>query len=252
VKRSLLVVSAFALVGLLSSTALQAEIIKAGNAVLAKKGSRVYIPQTDGCSGILGLPVTGNIRQKVGYQIESSRLNPDQVVQGYVAMELDFGGVKQYMDSDAATLLLTVNDIDFKPQAVGSAMLREWITFSFVSDKGTVIDVTAVPDLVLNEANYGDYRADGFGATNNKKVTYSIPLSALGADFDNINADHEFAIVMTLYSSMTRAHTGSAGPYWNTTEAFNAQVAYDLQKGPEPATMALLLAGVGMVLRRRR
>lgn len=252
-KGSLYALFALALAGTLLSSAAQAEIIKAGNPILEKKGSRVFIPQTNVGSGILGDLLTG--RQRAGYQVETVRLAPGASSDGYVAMELNFGALTQFITSGASTLEITFNDMDFVPQVIGSARLTEWVGLSFMPTAGSPIDPEQTPDLILNESNYGLYRPDGFGATNKETVTYSIPVADLKADFSKMNADQELSLVLTFYSDLTRFRNGPS-QFRNTPETFNVQLVYEPSKTnpdvPEPLTLAMLVLGATWVVRRRR
>jgi len=220
------------------------------NSVLTPAGGNVYIPLTPGASGVLG--VAG-----VGLSSDTANLTGvGDTSAGFVSFVLAFDisghlGPGEFIDPIQADLTLTFGDMDFKPASIGPATLQETMSLTFLRD---ATDAPGAVDLLVDNTNYGSYRPDGFGETNNTTASYLVnlmlDLGVSGPDFADINTDKEFGLLVTLASNLTMNQAGSTS-ITNTTE--NSGNSFGFVAIPEPATVALLgLGGVVALLRRRR
>jgi len=220
------------------------------NPQCASTGGSIYIPYTPGASGVLG--VNG-----VGLSRDAAHLNGVPTSSGYVQMmcRYDWSQSGLQLIPPTVSLSYTFGDLDFLPDAIGDGTLVEHLTLAFTRD-ADVMPGSGAPTLALNGGNYMAYRTSPAGtATDDTTASYVVNMLAeLGvtqADFDAINADREFGVLMTLSATVTK--TGS-----EPTTIYNTQedVCCGLLTGnalvPEPASGVLLAAGLGGILFRRR
>ncbi len=225
--RTALVWSAVMSLAAVSSSAVAG--ISGGNPELDASGGKLYVPMTPGNSGQLGdqgaVGGVGQAREKI-------KLTQGQETEGAVSFLLNFdlsGQVAPDQDilSDSASLILRMQDMDFKPIQAAGAELYEWMSLTLVPNVGdeTAVTANALGDgggFVIDGANYGDYRDDGFGATNNSLSIYTLSLvDDLGVTDDQLAAieqDMEFSLLVTIGSHITRTSRGG-GTYRSTSES---------------------------------
>lgn len=283
-KRSSIFICSLGLVVFLSGSALQASLIAPAvpgskvtvmgdNSVWDKYGNKFYIPQSDPFSGQLGQLVLGakpgSTKKKnlIGLHSDRFRLRGDvgTSTTGFTTTNVVFDLPEPPMGEDAA-LILTFRDLDLLPQKLRRATLTETLELTLLTnvltgedDGAAALGASSSFHLSLTSGNYGLYRPDGFGPTNysrrNRQVTYTIPLTDLGMtklDIYAIDATKSFTLEMTMTAEVTRTKRGS-NVYRNTVETGLVSVSYTPDyDAPEPMTMALLIAGLPLLLRRRR
>lgn len=217
---------------------------------------RFYIPLQPSTSGTLGQPLGSG--RAVGRQSVTVRLSGIGATStGDVGFDVVFPvmasmdpAAADSMDPTTAKLILNFDDLDFKDQLLNRASLHEWMDFSY---SGTVEGGSA--SLTMTGSNYGLYRPDGSGSTNNTVTTYTIGLmDDLGltlADFAAIDAANQFTLHVTVHAQLDRTAKGRGG-YRNTSENFQPSLEYSPAVVPEPATMAMFLASLPLLLKKRR
>jgi hypothetical protein len=254
-KRSLAVVLVGVVVAMVVSSA-SAAVIPVGDANLVSSGSNstlsshkynFYIPTQQATSGDLGTLISS--KKYVGLQKDKIRLSQGGSSTGYVDIDETFA-LSEPMDAESAKLALTFKDLDLLTQTISGGTLTETLTITYHPLEGD--DIT----LTIDSTNYTNFRTDGKTKTNKTKVTYYIDLVAdLGlslSDIDDINSGLSLPITFELSSTITRTGKGSR-TYANTAENFTAQLQYEPGQGtPEPMTMALLVAGLPLLMRRNR
>jgi len=224
------------------------------NAVLDANDWQFYIPLESSTSGVLGDPLNGN--KLVGLQQDHVTFNHNKTQSsGYVSMLLTFDlssvlAEGQQLDPNSTALALAFEDLDFKPVTASGLTFRESLDLSFLPDAED--PATTEVDLTLDQSNYGLFRDDGFGETNDASSTYTFNLSGdLGVnqtEFADINADKEFGVLLTFHSHL--AYAGHrAEQFRNDPEPIAASL--QLATVPEPAVLVLLLAGATSWMMRR-
>jgi len=250
--KSLYLLISLSLFALLTAVPATGAVVFGTNAILDGNGGELYIPFSPAASGVLGDGGT------VGLVSDSVTLSDSGSSAGFVKFLLTFNlssalGPGETVDPNTAVLQIDLFDIDFIPDVYSSMTLTEMFSVSYLADAGDTPPVAF--DLTLNEGNYGNYRPDGFGATSNVGATYYLSLKddllVTAAEFDNLNADKEFALWIQF--DLTIEHTGAGtNTYINSSEQFDSgNIAF--VAAPEPATLVLLAVGAcGVLLRRRR
>lgn len=213
------------------------------NALLAGNGDDLYIPFTPENSGTLGdLRPDG---QPIGLTADTATLTDDDTSTGSVSYIYTFDNGSPflpdyYFDPATGELVLLFNDIDFKPtlfpDIFGGGLdltFKETLALTFLANAS---DTPGPVDLVLDETNYGNYRADGFGETNNVTAEYRLhlrdDLGVTQAEFDDLNADGEFAFYVTFSVILTTVDLDPGAT--NTTTVSNS---------PESMTDAFVAEG---------
>jgi len=244
--KNLPTVAAVLLLGVSLQSASASMIVGTNPVLDGRKSQYLYIPIQAADSGVLGTQLKGKF--KVGLDSDRVRLKSGQDATGEVSFLLNFG-VSGAFDRDTVDLIINVTDLDFLNEVVGGANHREWVDLTVVIDPGNVGNV----DLTLNQSNYGLFRLDGFGKTDNTKVTYTLnlmkDLGVTSAQFDAMEADGGFGVMATLHSDLDRFGKGSC-TYYKTPDKF--QVEFSSTPIPEPVSMGILAAGIPMMLLRRR
>lgn len=228
----------------------QAAIISGTNANLTQTHGLIYIPQQPATSGPLGLLLGAGPNDKIGYHSDTMTLTgAGTMANGDVSFTVKFK-LSSTIDP-SSKIMITAKDLDCLPQLLGGGKLKESLAVTFLNN---ATDIPGPVGLTIKKDNYGFFRPDGFGPTNDTTVVYSVPLSRLGVTPAMIsrvvNGDHGFALFFTMHSTLTQVQAGS-GQYINTPETFNVQLNAIPSNTPEPASMLALLAGVPMLLRRR-
>ncbi|MCK4602749.1 MAG: hypothetical protein KAU28_09800, partial [Phycisphaerae bacterium] len=167
------------------------------NPVLTASGGSLFIPLTPAASGTLA---TGG----PGWSSDSATVSGvGGTSSGFVSFVLSFDlsselGPGEIVEPITSNLVLTFDDMDFKPDPIGPTLLQEIMALTFLRD---ATDAPGAVDLVMNNLNYGLYRPDGFGETDNTTVSYLLnmllDLGLSNADFDDMNADKEFGLYVT-------------------------------------------------------
>jgi hypothetical protein len=251
-------------------------VITGQNDLLNSKKGKVYIPNSQLNSGLLGqnYSATPDFKAgRVGMNQSGIRLSGSGTTSsGDMTFMLRFSlptvleGAIAKGQEDKANILLTLGDLDFRPVVNKVLRYTETLDLTLVMDPDNFeMSNEDTPDLTIDSSNYGNFRPglkvgtgkkDNFGPTNGKKITYTINLLGdLGMSADelaSINETREFGILVTLHSTSERLRNGSA-KYKNTSESFAGNFQYVAGQGvPEPLTLGLLAAGSLMVLKRRR
>ena len=226
-----------------------ASMITGHNPVLDDRIAKyLYIPLKTTSSGVLGAQLTA--KTKVALDKDSVRLKSGQEAEGEVSFLLTFG-IDGAFDRDTAELEIAAIDLDFRNQVVSGANYREWVDLTIIADPGNAGNV----DFTLDQSNYGLFRLDGFGKTNNTKAAYSLnlmtDLGVTSAQFDAMEAGGGFGVMVTLHSEIDRFGKGSH-TYINTHEEFNMEFSSAPAPAPEPVTVGILATGIPMLLLRRR
>lgn len=231
------------------------------NSVLDATGGSIYIPYSPLTSGVLGDSVGGG--KFAGLQAEDITLKSGVTVGGSVTFKLVFDlsgefGPLEVLDRATAGVVLNLYDIDFKPMMWGSGLKTEsWETMQISFLRDATDSGHNGPSVTLDANTYGAYRDDGLidGPTDKVTVRYELffldDLGLSQEDFDNIDADMEFALYVTL-SCFNKRHGGSSVTIRNTPELLGHSFEFNKIILPEPATMALLAGGALALLRRRR
>jgi|GEM_PF-5039375 len=178
------------------------------NAMLDANGDDLFIPFTPENSGTLG--DTRPDGKGIGLASDSATLTDDDATSGSVSYVYSFSNgspflPNYYFDPVTGEFVLTFNDIDFKPVSLlnfgGSGLdilFQETVAITFLANAS---DTPGPVDILMDQSNYGNYRPDGFGETNNVTVEYRVNLqNDLGvtpAEFDSFNADGEFGLYVT-------------------------------------------------------
>ncbi len=216
---------------------------------------KIYIPLTPATSGMLGVGTIG----LVGDSVTLSGIG--DTTEGWVSFEMSFDVSAEVdpagEDIVSAIFQVRFRDLDLNPVVTSSMKYQEFLAISFVQDAGGPMPL--VPDLILDETNYGLYRGDGFGPTNNVTVLYEFeenrfgtgPLGVTGAEFDNLQADGEFGLWVTLSSKMEHLRERT-DTFRNTSETIQENDFVFVQEIPEPGTIVLLASGAAVALLRRR
>jgi len=244
--RSVACVAVIFALALLASPASAALSLGVNPLLVSHKG-QIFIPQRETSSGDLGDQFAK--KKFVGLQKETIRLKKGQSSTGYVDFGVNFS-IDEPMDMDTAKISFVFTDMDFLPQFISGGVLREILTLVYHRPEGE--DVT----LTLDETNYREFRDSPGTVTNKVTARYTIDLAGdLGLtqeDIDNINAAQGLYLDVSVGSILSRTKRGS-GSYANTPEVFTSKLDYQPQNpAPEPATMALLLAGLPLLRRRNR
>jgi hypothetical protein len=219
------------------------------NDTLNATGGWLYVPLKARTSGELG---DGG---RIGLFSDAVTMGTGQRSAGAVNFTWGFDLSDEFgataIDPDTAQLVLMFRDMDFRPINVNGLIYAETLGLEFLRDAA---DAAAGPDLVLDDTNYGNYRADGFGATKRTDVTYTFHLrDDLGLtpeDFDALNVDKEFGMSLTIGSTMAYRGAGTI-TFTNTREQIDPGqfAAFGV---PEPLTMATMATGMGLLWLRRR
>lgn len=234
--------------GLLMATPLQAATIQGINPILSGSNGQLYIPLSPTSSFSLGDPISGG--GQAGMQASRFTLyGAGASTGGQLELLLTYQ-VPASFDPATAAIQLLVNDIDFLPQNLSNiAYLKETMALYYLDN---VSDVPGTANLTIDQSNYGKFRSDGYGATNNTQVVYNLNLMKdLGLTNDqlnDINADHEFGIYVRLRSSIDQFTSGRY-TYLSTPETIRSTMTYAV---PEPMAVLTLLAGLPMVMKKRR
>lgn len=157
------------------------------------------------------------------------------------------------MDPNSLTLRLNLYDVDFKPVVTAGFSYHEELELTFVPN---VADKPGPVDLVVNDTNYGNYRLDGFGATDNAFTSYVFNLKTdLGLtdqQLADVAAGQEFGIYATEAGRLTHLRVGSEDfTQSNKDGVDDNHLEFTLLALPEPATLVLLAAGAVSLWRRR-
>lgn len=248
------------------------------NAFLEQSQGRAFIPQKAQTSGVLGEVKNGRI---VGAKVDIITLRRGDVSQGSLtydllfdlALNFDEGQPVQVDPADVDTttmdLFLDLTDIDFVPVTGAGRTYSESLGLKlFSADKSVELTDPSL-NFLIDAINYGTYRGDGFGPTNNTQARYAINLdSNLGLqadDFYQIFTDMGFTLEVTITSTTLRTAAG-VGSYRNTAEYLGdystdndvgeggtGSTGLDFEIIPEPMTLSLLgLGAVGLLWQRRR
>ncbi|MFB3891719.1 MAG: PEP-CTERM sorting domain-containing protein [Phycisphaerae bacterium] len=244
-KRSIgVVVGMLAVLSLLGSQSASASIMAYGiNSHMSGKpaSSNLYIPIVSD-EGEYGVGAGG----AAGETKDSLWLGAGGASAGSVYLPATFGTTP--LDRTKPTLLtIHGTDLDFLPQSIGSkATYREWVDIGIVFNPGK----PARHLVTIDNTDYLYFRTSPGTATNNTAADYTLDLKNYLRDaaWDTINAHYGFQIEVTFHSSLQRTGGGTAY-FYNTPEGFTSNFVYDV---PEPATLALLLVGAPLLLRRRR
>ena len=217
-----------------------AALVVGANPILDNPANDFYIPLQPATSGTLGDPLGGG--DYVGLQSDAVSLGWGQITTGGQVdflLSFDLNGMVASLNGSA--LVLTFDDIDFKPVVSSAWDFREELEVSYPSKA----------PLVLDSSNYGKYTT-GFVQTNNTTVSYTISMNSLGitqADMDEINQNDRFDLEMEFSSILTKKQYGP-GCMTNTPEDIGGKVTFAVV--PEPITPAVLGLGSLALTRRRR
>ena len=227
------------------------------NAILDGAGGEIFIPLQPATSGTLGDPLGGG--QFVGLNADTITLvGLGDTSSGSVMFELVFDisgeiGPGEFVDPMSAILLLTFQDLDFKPVVAGTLFdYREELELSFRADEGGASNAP----LLIDATNYFTFSGGPPGQeTNDVELTYEISLKddlgVTGGQFTDMDTDKEFALLVKLRSTTLHLRNPS-DTLRNTSE--NVQSNDFVFVGiPEPGTFAVIALGsAGLLFRRRR
>ncbi|MFW6146643.1 MAG: PEP-CTERM sorting domain-containing protein [Planctomycetota bacterium] len=251
------------------------------NAFLEQSGGRAFIPQKPQTSGELG-EVKGN--RVVGARADMITLRKGDVRQGWLTYDLLFDLSENFdpgsgpieidpanVITDTMELQLDLTDLDFVPVTGAGRTYSESLGLKMFSADKTLELTDPGLDFLIDAINYGNYRADGFGPTNNVEAQYAINLvNDLGLapnDFARIFQDMGFTLEVTLTSTTMRTAPGRAS--YRSTREYLGDYSADPDEGlgaddplppgldfeivPEPMTLSLLgLGAIGLLRQRRR
>lgn len=231
----------------------QAAVVAGKNTISDSRKGKLYIPAHSSVSGCLGQTCANG--KCVGMRPDRVSLSgAGESCGGWadITFNYELPLRPETAQFDQAKILIDVTDLDFRGQVIrGNSVLHERIEFYFLPDGGQPV---GPPDFVLHDGNYGYFRPDSFLGTDKKKVTYSIPLSALGLtaeDIADVYADQGFSILMCVESDVT--HYGTVRTtFSNTVDVLKTGFDYEPEVVPEPATVGLILLGAPLLILRRR
>jgi hypothetical protein len=214
------------------------------NSQFDSRAGQLYIPLQAATSGPLGLSV--GVGKKAGLNPDVIELDQGEGSIGSISWAFNFALSKPIDPNSPAVFSLNTRDLD----------LLEFVGYG-VKYREEVQLVLGTHTITLDGSNYLTYRKPGTGtATNNVAATYSFDLLnhfglSLG-ELAAINSSGEFDITVTLLSYVERTALGTER-YRNSVETFSNVFTYTAGaiNPPEPASMLLLAAGAGLLIRRR-
>jgi hypothetical protein len=236
------------------------------NSVLDANAGQFYIPISPGASGQYG---TGSAGHRVGLDdswCTLSSTNRDSQGNVWFILSFDIASLlppNTRVPYTAGPMVMTLPDIDFKTQLIGTAcQYYETLELRYMTSASDNPDLVAADKrLFLDVANYGKYRADGFGATNNVTVNYDIPwkttatLPGFGfsdADFDTMTANKSFAVYAKFTGVAHYIGSGSTNYHLRIDSTKDFQFNFTGEPIPEPATMSVLALGAAILGSRAR
>ncbi len=213
------------------------------NTYLGNNSNRLYFPILTDNSGTLGEPC--NVDRIVGGTQEVFTAQPGVTLTGNVNFDMNFA-LTAPIDPADASLILSVYDLNIVPVSQWGVTWSNTLTLTFTRPDESTATLTIDPDT------YTTFR-QGTGSMRNRTSTWKIDLvNDLGLsieDIDAINADNSMAMSIEIDQSFTSDVTRD---FRTLQHNFQASLDYTPGSGtPEPVSMAMLLAGLPLLLRRR-
>jgi len=249
---------ALAVLAALPAGEARAEMIIGTHDVLDAHDGQLYIPLCAQTSGELGEPTSQDPARLVGCRCDTLKLCSGECTSGDVSFILLFElaeslSPNQMIEPDSACVLLELGDLDFKKTVESQHQTWETMTLAFLGIEDDPED-PYLTVLELDESNYGLYRDDGFGPTNNQVVTYTIrlkdDLGVTDEQFAAIAAEGGFGMLVTMENHIMR--TATSAWYRNSPERLGNNFQFAQVEVPEPGMVALVAIGGVIFLQRRR